>query len=647
MCGICGVVSVDPRERIDARHVLWMRDTLEHRGPDDAGLYVAPGVGLGHRRLSIIDLSPEGRQPMSNEDGKVWIVFNGEIYNFAEHRDWLIKAGHQFSSRTDTEVIVHLYEELGPACIERLRGMFAFAIWDEKKRLLLLARDRLGQKPLFYHFNGRHLLFGSEPKAILAYPGIVARPDFNGINHYLGLGYVPSPHSAFSGLHKLPPAHYLTFADGRIDIKRYWSLQYEPKLHISEREACREILDRLTEAVRLRMIADVPLGAFLSGGVDSSAVVALMSQLSSRPVKTFSIGFKERHYDETRYARLVAQRFNTDHEEFIVDPVPLGVLDKLVWHYNEPYADSSALPTFYLSRLTKGYVTVALNGDAGDENFAGYQRYTVNLIANYASRLPSFAKHGGRLTGALLTRTLGQHHRLARRLHAWTTMLAGSGSYARLMTTFDAERKTQLYSPEFRQLLEGPATEQIFEELYAQTDAHNVIDRALSADVNLYLPDDLLVKVDIASMAVALEARSPMLDHEFMEFVARLPARFKLRGMSHRKAIFKKALRNLLPDEILDREKMGFGVPLEHWFRGQMKDILSELLLSRRACERGYFNRSYVEWLVREHLGGARNFERVLWNLLMFELWHRMFIDQGSRSEQPRDGFQSTAPALS
>src|SRR5690242_16889546 len=334
MCGICGIVNLDRLEPVDLGHIAMMRDSLEHRGPDDAGIYLAPGVALGHRRLSIIDLRPEGHQPMCNEDGTVWIVFNGEIYDYVQHRKALLGLGHRFKSHTDTEVILHLYEEMSIACLKLLRGMFAFAIWDERKRTLFLARDRLGKKPLYYHLNDRRFLFGSEPKAIFAHPEMTAAPEPSAIDHFLALGYVPSPHSAFAGIRKLPPAHYLVLSDGRTEVKRYWRLNYQPKLQIDQDEACDEIMARLREAVKLRMMADVPLGAFLSGGIDSSAIVALMSEFSSRPVKTFSIGFKEPDYDETPYTRLIASRFATEHHEFIVNPVGIDVLDKLVWHYN-------------------------------------------------------------------------------------------------------------------------------------------------------------------------------------------------------------------------------------------------------------------------------------------------------------------------
>jgi asparagine synthase (glutamine-hydrolysing) len=637
MCGICGVISTDRSERIDPHTVVAMRETLHHRGPDQAGLYVAPGVGLGHRRLSIIDLRPEGRQPMANEDGSVLTVFNGEIYNFQSLRRGLIERGHRFRSNTDTEVIVHLYEDYGADCISYLRGMFALAIWDEPRRLLLLARDRLGKKPLFYRFNGTRLLFGSEPKAILSYPGVTAEPDLDAINDYLALGYVPSPFSAFKGLRKLPPAHTLVFEDGKIRVERYWRLNYLPKLDIDEQEAGDEILRRLTEATRIRMISDVPLGAFLSGGVDSSAVVAVMADLSSKPVKTFSIGFKEPDYDETAYARMVAQRFATDHHEFVVEPAhALDSLEKLVWHYNEPYADSSALPTYYLSKLTRDYVTVALNGDAGDENFAGYHRYWANLLASRILLIPPPVR---RLLGRLAADACGLasiNTRLASRMGVLADVLRVDWRlhYAYKLSQFREDRRHQLLSPEFAASINGSRSEDLVLALFRSAGTEDAVDSTLYVDANLYLPDDLLVKVDIASMAVGLEARSPMVDHEFMEFVARLPSRFKLSGCSG-KVILKRAFRKILPREILDRPKQGFGAPLDHWFRGSLETLIRDTVLSDRAIARGYFNRSYVERLVQEHVAGHITWQRQLWGLLMLELWHRRFVDSAMPTSMP------------
>ena len=627
MCGICGIVSNDASERMDPQVVIRMRDTLSHRGPDDQGYYVGPGVALGHRRLSIIDLRPEGRQPMANEDDSIRIVFNGEIYNFADHREWLASKGHRFRSRSDTEVIIHLYEEFGVECVKRLRGMFAFAIWDEPKRLLFLARDRLGKKPLFYRFDGTRLLFGSEPKSILAYPGVAREPDHEALDYYISFGYVPGPFSAFKGIRKLEPAHYLTLQHGRLDIHRYWQVHYLPKLEISEREAGAQIVERLTEAVKLRLVSDVPLGAFLSGGIDSSAVVALMAKLSNTPVKTFSIGFKEPKYDETRYARIVARKFGTEHHEFTVEPDAAAVLDKLVWHYDEPYSDASALPTYYLSKLTRGHVTVALNGDAGDENFGGYRRYLVNVIAEYLYAIPGPLRRlasGAAFQGGKLFRENRMFSKKLRILANTLTMEPREG-YASLMTNLNAEDKRRLYSDDFARSVNLSAAEKLIATLYRRSDAQDLVDATLNADLNLYLPDDLLVKVDIASMAVGLEARSPMVDHEFIEFVARLPSRFKISGLTL-KAIFKKALKGLLPAEILGRRKMGFDVPLEHWFRGQLRDFLCDILLSRQAVERGYFKPSAVKALVDDHLSGGIDHQSQLWNLLMLELWHRVCV---------------------
>jgi asparagine synthase (glutamine-hydrolysing) len=575
--------------------------------------------------LSIIDLRPEGRQPMSNEDGHVQIVFNGEIYNFGEHRDWLVAKGHRFKSRTDTEVIIHLYEELGVDCLKRLRGMFAFAIWDERKRLMFLARDRLGKKPLFYHFDGKRLLFASEIKALLAYPSVTPAADPQAIDYYVSLGYVPGPFSAFKGVRKLPPAHYLTFSQGKLEIQRYWQVHYLPKLDLNENAACAQIVERLTEAVKLRLISDVPLGAFLSGGIDSSAIVALMARLSSAPVKTFSIGFNEPEYDETQHAQSVAQQFGTEHHQFTVEPDATDILETLVWHFDEPFADPAALPTYYLSKLTREHVTVALNGDAGDENFAGYSRYLVTLLSQYLHSVPGSLS--GLMGGAAAQarKLFRDNSKIARRLRLIARTLQSDPRlvYARLMTHGSREG---LYSADFASSVEGDAAEKLIMAAYDHSDAKHILDATLNVDLDLHFPYDLLAKVDIASMAVGLEARSPMVDHEFIEFVARLPARFKISGLTL-KAIFKKALRGLLPERILTRRKMGFGVPLDHWFRGQLTDLLRDTLLSQRSLERGYFRRRSIEQLIDAHVSGRSNHQYQLWNLLMLELWHRVFVD--------------------
>jgi asparagine synthase (glutamine-hydrolysing) len=627
MCGICGIVSTDRAAVIEQAVIRRMCDTLAHRGPDDHGVYLAPGVALGHRRLSIIDLRPEGRQPMSNEDGTVQIVFNGEIYNFAEQREWLIARGHQFHSRTDTEVIIHLYEELGPRCLERLRGMFAFAVWDERKRSLFLARDRFGKKPLFYHFDGKRILFASEAKAILTYPHFKREPDPFAIDNYIALGYVAGPRSAFEGIRKLPPAHYLLLADGKLQIQRYWRLAFAPKLKLSEDEACAQILDRLREAVRLRMISDVPIGAFLSGGIDSSSIVALMAALGSGPVKTFSIGFEESAYDETAYARTIARRFGTEHHEFVVRPEGQEILDRMVWHYDEPFADAAALPTFYLCKLTREYVTVALTGEAGDENFAGYPRYAYNSLAQYLQGKPGVLRWLVRNAAKLSGRLLLDSGTLASRLQKVDAMLGRNGDHwaAHLIVRISAATRRLLYTNAFAENLRSSSPEELIAGVFDDTDGEG-LDAALNLDLNLYLPYDLLTKIDIASMAVGLEARAPMVDHEFVEFIARLPTRFKRSGLST-KVIFRKAMKGILPKPILNRAKRGFSVPLDLWFRGHLKDLLREILLSRRSTGRGYFNRNVIEAMIDAHTSGRADHQQELWGLLMLELWHRMFID--------------------
>jgi asparagine synthase (glutamine-hydrolysing) len=641
MCGICGIVSTNREAVIEPEVIRRMCDTLAHRGPDDQGVYLGPGVALGHRRLSIIDLRPEGRQPMANEDGTVQIVFNGEIYNFAEHYQWLSARGHQFRSRTDTEVIIHLYEELGVQCLERLRGMFAFAIWDERKRCLFLARDRFGKKPLFYHFDGKRMLFASEAKAILTYPRFEREPDPVAIDNYIALGYVAGPRSAFKGMNKLPPAHYLLLANGKVEIQRYWRLAFTPKLELDEDEACAELVDRLTEAVRLRMIGDVPIGAFLSGGIDSSSIVALMAALGSGPVKTFSIGFEESAYDETAYARAIARQFGTDHHEFIVRPEGQEILDHMVWHYDEPYADAAALPTFYLCKLTREHVTVALTGEAGDENFAGYPRYAYNSLAHYLQGKSRVLRWMVRNGARLGDRLLPDSGILASRLRKVDAMLGGNGELwaARLIMRISSASRRLLYTDAFAEDLGAGSPEELVTGVFDDTDGVG-LDAALNLDLNLYLPYDLLTKIDIASMAVGLEARAPMVDHEFVEFIARLPTRFKRSGLST-KVIFRQAMKGILPKSILSRPKRGFSVPLDLWFRGHLKDLLRDILLSRRSTNRGYFNSNVIEAMIDSHTSGRADHQQELWGLLMLELWHRMFIDSlphhsvGYSAEQP------------
>jgi len=632
MCGIAGILNEHPAEAGQAgayeAAVRRMIAPLRHRGPDAEGYHVDPqmGIALGHCRLSIIDLAA-GAQPMSNEDGTVWTTFNGEIYNFVQLRERLEQQGHRFATRSDTEVIVHAYEQYGARCVEHFRGMFAFAVWDGKNKTLFLARDRMGKKPLYYYQADGRFYFASEPKAILAVASVRAEADLVAIHHYLTWGYVPAPQSAFKGFRVLPPAHTLTLRNGQTRIERYWRLAYLPKRQASEEALSEELIARLTESIKLRLISDVPLGAFLSGGIDSSTIVALMSGLGKGPVKTFSIGFEEQSYNELPYARMVAERYHTDHHEFIVKADAVSVLPDLVWHYNEPYADSSAIPTYYLAKMTRQHVTVALNGDAGDENFAGYERYIANRLAASYDRLPASLRKSMQWGASRLPR-LGSFKNPAQRAKRFMEALADAPDrrYARWIGFFSDEMKASLYTHEFQNAVAQSDPVALLGQAYA--DAGNVdwVDRSMAADTALYLPFDLMVKVDIASMAHSLEVRSPFVDHEFMEFAASLPSNLKLRGWT-RKYLLKRAARALLPPELLKRRKMGFGIPIGQWFRRELRQMTYDTLLSKRAIGRGLFRPERVRRLLddHEHLRGEWQFH--LWALLMLELWFQRFID--------------------
>jgi asparagine synthase (glutamine-hydrolysing) len=630
MCGICGVLYYDRSRPVSEDFLRRMNGVLRHRGPDEDGVWLQGNVGLGQCRLSIIDLSPLGHQPMCNEDGTVWITFNGEIYNYLELRSALLKKGHRFRSQTDTEAIVHLWEEEGERCVERLRGMFAFALWDANQQVLFLARDRMGKKPLFYAPLPDRLLFGSEIKAILQDPDFKRDVDLEAIHHYLAYQSVPAPYCAFKNIHKLPPAHCLLIKNGQGTPRRYWKLSYRQKLQVRGATAIaalqEQIIEQLREAVRIRLMSDVPLGAFLSGGIDSSIIVALMAGLMDQPVKTFSIGFAEDEYNELPYARMVAERYGTDHHEFMVTPDAKAIFPELVWHYNEPFADSSAIPTYYVSKLARQYVTVILSGDGGDENFAGYPRYQLQGAYTPQPHYPS-----------LLARLLrpdarwqdfrGQGSswwRERRRLHGLTQERL---LYYYRITHFHEGYQAQLYTPELRARLNGVFTVDWLLEKYRQSDATDFLDATLDVDLGLYLPDTLMTKVDIASMAHSLETRAPLLDHHFLEFVASIPPQLKLKDGVTSKYIFKKAVEPYLPTEVIYRKKMGFGVPIDHWFRHELKDMVYEVLLSRRAMERGYFQRGYIETMLTRHHHGE-SWQYLIWNLLMLELWHQMFIDE-------------------
>lgn len=629
MCGIAGKLNSDPNHAVDKALIRQMTRVLSHRGPDDEGAWVQGSVGLGHRRLAIIDLSPTGHQPMGNEDDTVWITYNGEIYNHRELRVGLERKGHCYRGTSDVETLIHLYEEYGRDCVKHLRGMFAFALWDSRQRCLLLARDRFGQKPLLYAETANGLAFASEIKALLQDPAISRDVDEVALHHYLTYGYIPAPWTAFRQVRKLPPASTLLWQNGHISIERYWMLRYAPKLEIDEQEAAEQLLTLLREATHMRLMSEVPLGAFLSGGIDSSAIVALMAEVIGEPVKTFSIGFDDQSFSELHYARQVAERYDTDHHEFTVTPDALSVLPELVWAYGEPYADSSALPTYYVARETRQHVTVALNGDGGDEAFAGYERYRATRLAARYEQIPRWLREG--IIGPFVRRlpeSTGRKDflpRLKRFILAIDT--TPERRYARWITLLDNSVKKQLYTPDFGTQMAELDSLALIEQTYAQADSPDFVERTQFVDVHTYLPDDLLVKVDIATMIHSLEGRSPFLDHELAEFAARLPVGYKLRGRTH-KHILKQALCNHLPESILYRDKQGFGVPLGHWFRHELQPVAYHILLDTRTLQRGILDGEAVKTLLDEHTSGQINHDHRIWELLFLELWFRTYVDR-------------------
>ena len=628
MCGICGKVYFDSQRTVTRAELERMSQTLEHRGPDGEGIWTDGHVGLAHRRLAIIDLRAVAGQPMSNEDGSIWLTFNGEIYNFQELRVELVARGHVFRTTSDTEVIVHAYEEYGRECLNYFRGMFAFALWDTRTRTLFLARDRVGKKPLYYYRGHDRFVFGSEIKALLADPAVPRDPDPVALDHYLALQYIPAPLTAFRGIRKLPAAHWLELHDGHVETGRYWKLRYTPKRTIGLRDAVAELQWHLAEAVRLRLVSDVPLGAFLSGGIDSSAVVAYMANALDSPVRTFSVGFAEDAFDERPFARMVAERYGTAHTELVVEAPVVDILPRLVWHYDEPFGDASAVPSYAIAALTRQHVTVVLNGDGGDENFAGYDRYITDRLLHRGDIVPLSLRRASDALLKHLPTCWRQRQPLQKLVKIAAVMAQTSGRrYARLGGHFTPEERQSLYTDTFRATVAEADAEGVFEESFAQSDAEDWTDTALNADVNLYLADDLLVKMDRATMAHSLEARSPFLDHVLMEYVATLPRSFKLSG-PEKKRVLKASLRGLLPDAILDRPKMGFCAPIATWFRGALQEMAYDTLLAPRAMQRGYFRPQVVARLLDTHCRGEANHAEYLWDLLMLELWHQTFIDK-------------------
>jgi asparagine synthase (glutamine-hydrolysing) len=629
MCGICGILDYNKNRISDKKNIQNMCDKLQHRGPDDEGIYINnkfPLAAFGHRRLSIIDLNT-GHQPMSNEDNSLWLVINGEIYNFLSLRKELKDRGHRFKTNTDSEVVLHLYEDFGEDCVLYLRGMFAFAIWDENKNKLFIARDRIGKKPLLYFFEKNCFCFASEFEALLA-SGLIGREiNHQSLDQYLTFGYVPAPNTIYKNIFKILPAHHLTLINGKLEFKKYWELDYRDKFCISEEEATKELIRALKEAVSLRLISDVPLGVFLSGGIDSSTVVALTSELAGK-VKTFSIGFEDENFDELKYARNIARRFSTEHREFIVKPKALEILPLLVRRYGEPYADSSAIPSYYVARETKRFVTVALNGDGGDESFAGYERYQAMMLAQSYNHIPGFLRN--MLNSAVMhlvpdSPDFKNKRRRIRRFFENASMPFYL-RYCRWVSMINDKEKSDIYSPEFKGRIDISSSSNWLKDCAPRQEKMQLTDRLMALDIKTNLPNDLLVKMDIACMSNSLEARSPFLDQEVMQFAARLSANFKLKGMI-KKYILKKSIRNLLPAENIHRPKMGFGVPVGRWMRQELRDYIQDTLLSENAFKRGYFTPAQLRLYVNEHLNGKMDHTFGLWTLLCLELWHKEFID--------------------
>lgn len=628
MCGITGKISFSLKN-ISTQEIKQMNNAISHRGPDDGGTYISPDgkVGLGHRRLSIIDLSPLGHQPMRYMD-RYEIVFNGEVYNFQEKRNMLEKEGYTFASHSDTEVILALYDKYQEKCLDHLRGMFAFAIYDEKENTLFAARDRVGKKPFKYYQDENVFMFASELKAILTQPEYERKPDYTAIHHYLTLQYVPAPLTGFVGIKKLEPGHYMSvdLNTRKIEKKQYWKLDYSEKLDLSEDEWKKRILEKLEESVKLRMISDVPIGAFLSGGIDSSAVVAMMAKHSKTPIKTFSIGFKEEKYNELPYAKKVADTFHTDHTEFIVEPDAISLLPMLVRQYEEPFADSSALPTYSVSKLTREHVTVALNGDGGDENFAGYSRYSAFQMSLLLDHFHFLHKNIGTPLAKLAANTI--KNTFFDRVYRFSRSLSENyqSRYMDYTSYFTNPQKAELYTDEFKQKVWRNNTYDLIAQAFGGSGSDNRTEQAIFADFNTYLPDDLMVKVDIASMAVALEGRSPFLDHEMLELSAQIPFNLKIKGLDNKKYILKEALRGIIPDEVMFRPKMGFGVPIDDWFRGELKEYSRGKLLGGRLVRDGLFRKEYIEHILDEHCATQINYSPHIWALLTLELWFEEYF---------------------
>lgn len=629
MCGICGIIKYENGKKVENSEVHRMCQVIQHRGPDDEGIYVKNNVGIGMRRLSIIDLA-SGHQPLSNEDGTVWIVFNGEIYNHQTVRAELEQRGHRFATHSDTEAIVHAYEEYGEACPEKLNGMFAFAIWDENHQRLFIARDRIGIKPLYFYEDKKQFVFGSELKSILQIRDVPRRVNPQALDNFLTFEYIPAPLSIFDSIYKLEPGHSLLWERGKIRKRKYWKLDYDIRPR-PESEICEELVSLLQDSVKIRLMSEVPLGAFLSGGIDSSSIVALMSRVMDRPVKTFSIGFEDSTYNELKYARIIAQKFKTEHHEFTIKPNAVDLTQNLVRNYvDEPFGDFSMFPTYLVSKMAREYVTVTLSGDGGDELFAGYDHYIANRIGQKYQSIPGVLRNG--LIEPILKsippteKKKGLVNRAKRFVEG--AQLPADLQHTRWMIFLSEFEKDSLYTSDFKNQIRGFDPYAHVRHFFKAAPSRDPLDQQEYVDIHTYLVDDILVKVDRMSMATSLEARVPFLDYRVVEFSATIPSQLKLAGLSHQKTkyILKKAMENILPPEIIYRGKEGFSIPIKNWLKNELRPMLQEVLSPEKVKSEGFFNPEYIEKLKREHFGNLENHSHRLWALMMFGIWYDNYI---------------------
>lgn len=626
MCGICGTFFFSRDAQVDAAEVRRMNEQIIHRGPDEDGFYLKGQVGLAMRRLSVVDLS-SGQQPISNEDGTIWIVYNGEIYNFPELKKDLESRGHRFKTRTDTEAVIHAYEEYGVDCPNKFNGMFAFAIWDSRRERLFIARDRLGKKPLYYYKDHERLVFGSELKSLLQAKGVPRQVSKPALDLFLTFEYVPAPHSIFENIFKLPAGHTLSIdGTGKLEIRQYWDLHFHENGY-HEQELEKGLLELLQDAVKIRLMSDVPLGAFLSGGIDSSCIVALMAQVMKEPVKTFSIGFKEGSYNELNFARTIAKHFKTDHKEFILEPSALDLTENLVKHLDEPLGDFSIFPTYLVSKMAREYVTVVLSGDGGDELFGGYDTYLADAMYQRYRKVPAFIRNQVIMPVTTCLppgeKKKGWRNRLKRFVEG--TRYPEDLQHVRWMMFLAEEEKSQLYGEAMSPMREQHLPYDYIRGYFSSADSQDYLNRQLYVDIKTYLCDDIMVKVDRMSMATSLEARAPFLDYRVVEYAATIPSALKIRG-TQTKYILKKALAPLLPPEIIHRGKEGFSIPIKNWLRAELRPMMLDLLSPTRMRRDGFFNADFVQQLVNEHLQGVENHSHRLWALMVFCIWRDQYL---------------------